>query len=140
MINYWWHQLPNKYPNIELAEFINMPKHLHGIITVRADQCVSPDNENGLQIGSHVTGGEHTGSPLRNSVGLTQLIQWFKTMTTNEDIRYIKHNKWPRFINRLWQRNFYEHIVRSENEMNRIGTFIIVNPLNWKVDSGNPVR
>jgi REP element-mobilizing transposase RayT len=57
--------------------------------------------------------GEHIGSPLRN------VVQWFKTMTTNEYIRHVKQNGWRPFNGKLWQRNYYEHIIRNEKEQKR---------------------
>ncbi|PKQ63425.1 hypothetical protein BZG02_08575 [Labilibaculum filiforme] len=75
--------------------------------------------------------GEHTGSPLRH------IIQWLKTMTTNEYIRGVKQNNWPRFNGKLWQRNYWEHIIRDENEYQRISQYIIDNPQKWKNDKLN---
>ncbi|OIN59692.1 hypothetical protein BLX24_07440 [Arsenicibacter rosenii] len=72
--------------------------------------------------------GDHVGSPLRDIVG------WFKTMTTNEYIRNVKHNGWPRFDKRLWQRNYYEHIIRTDRAFNNITTYIIENPQRWRSD------
>jgi len=59
-------------------------------------------------------------------------------MTTNEYIRGVKQNGWPRFNGKLWQRNYYEHIVRNENELNRIRQYIMDNPLKWALDRENP--
>ena len=78
------------------------------------------------------TSGEHTGSPLH------RVIQWFKTMTTNEYIRGVKQYGWVPFPGRLWQRNYYEHIVRNENEMSRIREYIRNNPVQWATDKDNP--
>jgi len=49
---------------------------------------------------------------------LSGMIQWFKTMTTNEYIRNVKKYDWPPFNKRLWHKNFYEHIIRDENDLN----------------------
>jgi putative transposase len=75
--------------------------------------------------------GEHKGSPLRN------VIQWFKTMTTNEYIRGVKNYGWNRFENRLWQRNYWEHIIRDNGSLNRIAEYIINNPRTWNRDNLN---
>ena len=72
--------------------------------------------------------GEHIGSPLH------RIIQWFKTMTTNEYIRQTKNANWPRFNGRLWQRNYYEHIVRDEIAYQHIGNYIRNNPAHWQKD------
>jgi len=59
-------------------------------------------------------------------------------MTTNEYIRGIKLFDWPPFNGKLWQRNYYEHIIRNDAEMNRIREYILNNPLQWDSDSENP--
>ena len=92
-----------------------MPNHCHGIInivgTVGADRCVCPENNRG---GHAKKGeGEHTGSPLRGRP-IYKMVQWFKTMTTNEYIRNVKQKHWKPFDGKLWQRNYYEKIVRDE--------------------------
>lgn len=59
-------------------------------------------------------------------------------MTTNEYIRGVKEFGWPRFPNRLWQHNYYEHIIRNEGELSRIRRYIAENPLKWALDRENP--
>ena len=59
---------------------------------------------------------------------------WFKTMTTNEYIRGVKQSGWKRFDGKLWQRNYYEHIIRSTEEYERIAVYIIDNPAKWQED------
>jgi len=80
-----------------------------------ADQ-VRPDSVLGQ------TRGEHAGSPLHG------VAQWFKTMTTNEYIRGVKQSDWPPFPGKLWQRNYWEHIIRNEPELTRIREYIQNNP------------
>lgn len=55
-------------------------------------------------------------------------------MTTNEYIRHVKNNGWPPLRGRLWQRNYYEHIIRNEKSLNRIRQYITDNPLRWAFD------
>ena len=59
-------------------------------------------------------------------------------MTTNEYIRGVKRSGWPPFRERLWQRNYYEHIIRDENSLNRIRQYIVDNPIRWDIDRENP--
>ncbi len=70
-------------------------------------------------------------------VPLSQIVQWFKTMTTNEYIRGIKQKDWPRFSGKLWQRNYWEHIVRDQSEWDRIRDYIHNNPAQWDQDRLN---
>ena len=76
--------------------------------------------------------GEHAGSPLR------VVVQWFKTMTTNEYIRGVKTLGWQPFDKKLWQRGYYEHIIRSERSYQRIFDYIKNNPANWGKDKFYP--
>jgi REP element-mobilizing transposase RayT len=156
MVCRWYQELENKFPNIECDAFVCMPNHVHFIVVnvgtntgtnVGADLCVRPDRQthgsngqthrsNGQTHRSAPTTetdigqqqGEHTGSPL------PQVVQWFKTMTTNEYIRGVKQNAWSPFSGKLWQRNYWEHIVRNEQELNRIQQYIQNNPTQWQLD------
>ncbi len=83
--------------------------------------------------GAHA-GGAHTGAPLQG------IVQWFKTMTTNEYIQGVKQRGWPPFDRRLWQRNYYEHIIRNEEDREAIRHYILTNPLHWQSDRENPVQ
>jgi len=124
MIENWWHELKNKFSNSELHSHITMPNHFHGIIQiVGADLCVCPDQED-----EFIKEGEHTGSPLH------KMVQWFKTMTTNEYIRNIKQNRWQPFKGKLWQRNYYEHVIRNEKSYHDLSEYIMNNPINWQED------
>jgi REP element-mobilizing transposase RayT len=69
-----------------------------------------------------------------------QLELWFKSMVTNEYIRGIKQKGWVPLHGKLWQCNYYEHIIRSEKELYQIGEYIINNPIQWALDEENPDR
>ena len=147
MIDKWWKKIPEKFPDIELDEYQIMPNHFHGIlVNVGADPSVRPisrrtDNidtkpakANGTEglhlvpndgIDTPVSFGEHPGSPLR------RIMQWFKTMSTNEYIRNVKASDWPSFNRKLFQRDYYEHIIRNEEAHNSIAAYIRNNPANW---------
>ncbi len=58
----------------------------------------------------------------------------FKSLTTNQYIRGVKSNKYPSFEKRVWQRNYHEHIIRSEESLNMIREYIMNNPAKWKDD------
>lgn len=59
---------------------------------------------------------------------LPKIIQWFKTMTTNEYIRRSKAGEWGSLHGPLWQRNYWEHIIREEDQLFRIREYIVNNP------------
>jgi len=62
------------------------------------------------------------------------VVQWFKTMSTNAYIRAIKEHGWPPLAGRLWQRNYWEHIIRDETELDQIRQYIQENPVRWQTD------
>jgi REP element-mobilizing transposase RayT len=66
------------------------------------------------------------------------MIGAFKSLTTNQYAFGVREREWPPFNGRLWQRNFYEHIIRNEREMDAIRRYIIDNPLKWAIDRDNP--
>lgn len=59
---------------------------------------------------------------------------WFITMTTNEYIRGVKTSGWQRYNKKLWQRSYWDHIVRNEQDYYRITDYIKNNPKNWNND------
>ncbi len=59
-------------------------------------------------------------------------------MTTKRYADGVKQLGWPPFPGRLWQRNYYEHIIRDEESLNRIREYIANNPLQWDLDRENP--
>jgi putative transposase len=67
-------------------------------------------------------------------------MDWFKTMTTNAYIRGVKNDGWRRFDDKLWQRNYYDHIIRDWQDDVRISTYIIDNPAKWDDDKFNNVQ
>ncbi len=150
MVEQWYFDLPNKYPDIDCGPFIVMPNHAHCIIVNTGGHDVLNDtggHDGRHDAGGHKTGG-HIGPPLRaharanadvcRGVTVGAVIQWFKTMTTNAYIRGVKHSGWPPFAGKLWQRNYYEHIIRNEGESNRIQEYIANNPQQWHTDHENP--
>jgi REP-associated tyrosine transposase len=53
---------------------------------------------------------------------------WFKTMTTAEYFRSVRSHSWPRVTDRLWQRSFYDHVIRTEQDLVEIRNYIERNP------------
>ncbi len=130
MVERWWFELKHKFPTIETDEFVVMPNHFHGVVVIAVGA--------GLRVGPHPEGthaalqGTHVGVPL------PAIVQWFKTMTTNEYMRGIKRSRWVPLRSRLWQRNYYEHIIRDEESLSRIREYILNNPAQWAFDRENP--
>lgn len=136
MVETWWLELAHKFPQIDLDTYVVMPNHFHGIVViVGADLCVCPGPLNRQE-----DKGAHTGAPLQEVLpnpSLSQIVRWFKTMTTNEYIRRVNNQEWPPFRGRLWQRNFYEQVIRNEATMMTFRDYIITNPGRWADDREN---
>jgi len=131
MIGKWYYELENKFSDIKCDEMIIMPNHFHCIIeNVGADLrvCPKPNTNKQRNLGEQTILGEHIGSPL------CRVVQWFKTMSTNEYIRGVKNKNWKPFDGKLWQRNYWEHIIRNEKSYHRIAEYIKNNPNNWDND------
>jgi REP element-mobilizing transposase RayT len=158
-IERWWFELNNKFRTVETDEFTIMPNHFHGIVVipvgavVGADLCVGPVGK-GTHAGVPLQGTQPIGPVSRRGAPtcapvfapqnviqrppLPTIIQWFKTMTTNEYLRGVKTSGWAPFQGRLWQRNYYEHVIRDEASLDRIREYILNNPAQWAVDRENP--
>ena len=116
----WWKRIPSKFGHVILDQYIVMPDHLHGIIKiVGADPRVRPGQMSDMVPDQ----GAHAGAPL------PKIIQWFKTMSTNEYLRIVKQDRALDSSPKLWQRNYYEHIIRNETELAEIRKYIMINPL-----------
>ncbi len=139
MVQSIWHNLSIRYPYSVMDEFIVMPNHIHGIIFLqelgRGDPCDRPEN-----VGTYDREdlGEYKIRPygtLPKTLG--RIIQGFKSMTTHQYILGVKKQNWPSFPGKLWQRNYYEHVIRSEEDLNQVREYIQNNPLNWAFDPEN---
>ena len=115
-----WKELPHRYPYITLDEFVVMPNHVHGIICITEN--VGVIHELPLQ------------DRLRRKMILPKIIGYFK-MNTSKRINQILN----RPGNPFWQRNYYEHIIRNEDELMRVRRYIQENPLRWEYDKENPM-
>ncbi len=115
MLHRWAAEVTRKFPRVCFDDFLVMPNHVHTI--VRFDEPAPEE-------------------PLPYSVG--QVVGWFKTMTTNEYIRHVRQNGWIRFDEHFWQRDYYDHIIRGDEELSNIKRYIRNNPFNWQMDVENP--
>jgi len=130
MVKTWWEKVTNKFSTVQTDEHIVMPNHFHGIINiVGAGLCARP-------IAGNIN--NKSGQSCRIAPTLGEIVNWFKTITTNQYIHGVKQNAWPSFPGRLWQRNYYEHIIRNETELKRFRRYIADNPANWQTDEENP--
>jgi len=126
MVQQIWNEMPKYYPGVELGEFIVMPDHIHGIIKIN-DPPVGA-TPRGCPYGTN-------NKPNQNNkkipISLPYLMDCFKTMTTTKYINGVKTSKWKPFHKRLWQRNYWERIIRNEAEYARIAEYIRNNAVLW---------
>ncbi len=147
-----WQKIPQRFSNTRLHSFQIMPNHFHAILeiissttTVGPTLVVGPiveegqsQEEKGQPRGVAPTTDNPTDSiPSENSPKkkvLGDIIGAFESITTVEYIRGVKTKDWQPFEKKLWQRNYWEHIIRNEKEYRRISQYIINNPKKWSED------
>lgn len=153
MITMLWNEMPSRFNHIELDEYIVMPNHIHGIIVIspcRGESCIRPNDrirpndgvDNGNQ-GEHRNQGEHKVRPYgggghhpcgTKEGSLGRIVQAFKSISTHAYINGVKQSGWRPFAGVVWQRNYWEHIVRDEQDLNRLREYIRHNPEKWALD------
>jgi putative transposase len=117
-----WNGMLERFPGIELDMFAVMPNHLHGIIVLTDCDPV---------------GGR---AATRAAPTIGDIIGAFKSLFTLQFIEGVKGKHWPAFDRRVWQRNYYEHVIRDERDLARVRRYIDENPLRWEFDQENPQR
>lgn len=120
-----WRAIPEHFPNVELGAHIIMPNHAHGIIVIHDIDDIG----RGTIYRDPTI--EQFGKPTVGS--LPTIIRTDKAAVTRQIGR--EHN-----ATGIWQRNYYEHIIRNEHEMDNIWRYIEANPSIWLDDDENPVR
>jgi putative transposase len=113
-----WLQTAKFRPDVELDSFVIMPNHIHCIIVM---------NEKAAPIV------ERSGKATSNSTAT--IVQLFTSITSKRI-----NQMHDLFGTPVWQQNYYEHIIRSDDELNNIRGYILDNPLNWPEDDENPVK
>ena len=125
-----WHELPIFYHGIRTDQFQIMPNHLHGIIVIVGDGPRAVPNEARFNPNGQPQGVVPT-------LSLSKVIHRFKTLTTRLYIRGVQNNGWEPFDKKLWQRSFYDHVIRTDESLEDIRAYIKNNPLNWASDEEN---
>jgi len=128
-----WQWLETQYPYVALGEWVVMPNHFHGVIFIVDNANDSPMDWDGLRDGRGGSRSAPTpmGAVKRKPLG--RLIGAFKTVST-KNINLARKTEGAT----IWQRNYYEHIIRNEFELDRIARYIESNPARWNEDTENP--
>ena len=129
-----WEGLTRRYPAVQVDAFVVMPNHIHGVIVVGA---VREPHEVGAI--HELPQGEYQRAvhepPLRRRMLLPIVLGYFK-MQTSKRINEMRDTPGAP----VWQRNYYEHVVRNEDELGKIREYIATNPLRWVRDPENAER
>ncbi|WYD82315.1 MAG: hypothetical protein V8K32_07970 [Candidatus Electrothrix gigas] len=132
MVQTIWDEIPDHYPGVDIDEFRVMPNHIHGIVVlsnpvVGADSCVRPN----CRVRPYIPPsrqnhqGQARGPAPTEPLSLPDVVQRYKSLTTNRYIDGVKQHGWPPFPGKLWQRNYWDHVIRN-------------NPTRWQEDALHP--
>jgi REP element-mobilizing transposase RayT len=152
MIDYQWNDLASRFTHIELDEYIVMPNHFHGIIIVGATLAVAQNKNNrkniragtrpvrkNIRAGTRpvrkiIRAGTRPAPTGTGAVTIGNMVGAFKSITSYEYVNGVTNNHRKPFDGKLWQRNYYEQIVRDEMSLRRIREYIVNNPSQWQRD------
>ena len=104
IIHKWMTETQRKFNNVSIDKYVIMPDHLHLIVNIKE---------------------RHAGR------SLPDIVRFFKTMTTNEYIRGVKKGMLPPFNKKLWQKSYYDHVIRNQQDYNEVWEYIENNPVKW---------
>lgn len=110
-VRHAWLELPQHYPCVCLDEFVVMPNHVHGIVVIGSAPNASRRHR------------------------LSEIVRGFKTFASRR-VNGIRATPGVP----VWQRNYYEHIVRDNPEFDRVRAYVAANPARWSSDYENPAR
>ena len=116
IVEWCWKDLPNHYPFVQIDAFVIMPDHVHGIIVITEPDPVREGSEP---------------SPTRR-YPLSEIVRSFKTFSA----RRINECRGTQGVS-VWQRNYFEHIIRDDRSLERIREYILSNPEKWAASHQN---
>ena len=126
-----WNSIPLHFPGVNLDEYVIMPNHLHGILIMEGSHVESILRQLSPQPPQSEDSALHTGT----TTLLGNVLGSFKGAVTKavRDLQQDRHIV-------IWQRNYHEHVIRSDRDLDRIRNYIRNNPLRWHLDCENPLR
>jgi putative transposase len=129
-----WEKLPKRFPNIDLGAYVIMPNHMHGIIQIingrgSAGNLSDPDDESSRRAPTH----EQFQKPIKGSI--PTIIRSYKSAVSYRINLMRRTDGVP-----VWQRNYYEHVIRSEKDLQNKTDYIESNPQLWEQDNENPIN
>ena len=138
MVAALWDGIGARFSGVEIDQFVVMPNHLHGILVLSDGDAAGATIERATTRVAP-TDPSIVGAPLVGArVRLGDVVGAFKSLATTSYIDGVKTKGWPAFRGRLWQRNYYEHVIRDERALNRIRRYVDDNPARWEFDDETP--
>jgi len=130
-----WLRTAEMRKNVVLDEFVVMPNHFHGIIHIHDNvgaHCMRPDYDEQTDVDR-----AHVGAPLRRrkSGSIGSIVAGFKSAATKH-INQLRNNPGTP----VWQRNYYERVIRNDRELQSIQQYIVDNPATWHEDENHPAH
>ena len=122
-----WQSIPDHFPHVTVDHFVIMPNHIHGIINIVGARPVF-DASTRCAVPLPII--EQFGKPVARSI--PTIIRSFKSEVTRQ-VNLLQHTPGAK----LWQRNYYEHVIRNEEEYETIYEYMLANPQNWEEDKLN---
>jgi putative transposase len=126
MVKDTWERMPGHYPGCGLDAFVVMPNHFHGIILISAPTPMG-----------QAPGPEQARGPAPTTLSLPDLVHRFKSLTTARCRQGVVTRRWHALDGKLWRRNYYEHVIRNDDELEKIREYIATNPVRWETDWEN---
>ena len=137
-----WRAMPTFYPGVEVDACVVMPNHVHGIVVMTGlEKTLASDGQVGSKPGQAPVPAptEAAAAPAENPMrmSLSEVVHRFKTMTTTRYMAGVHQRGWPGFRKQLWQRYYYEEVIRTVARWNEVRQYIADNPRRWHEDEEN---
>lgn len=125
-----WNKLPERYP-IEIDGYVVMPNHFHGIVNIKNREEVSKNKVGAIHVSTLLKLPQRSAAEIKNRriMILPKVIGYFK-MNSAKQINKLRNAS----VISIWQRNYFERVIRDEKELNRIRLYIQNNPGQWQDD------
>jgi putative transposase len=135
MVEKVWLDLMQRFTNIELHEFVVMPNHFHSILEITGDVTYIPIGHPLSQVGNTaIVPPVPDANPHLSPKTVGDIVGAFKSIATVQYIYAVKRRHWRPFNGKLFQRDYWEHIIRDERAFYRISNYIENNPKKWDND------
>jgi len=129
-----WEKLSGRFPHIELGAFMIMPNHMHGIIVITDGRGTAGElNDLDGEPSRRAPTREGFQKPVKGSV--PTIIRSYKSAIAYRINLMRRTQGVP-----IWQRNYYEHIIRNERDLQNKTDYIEANPMLWDEDEENPIN